>query len=292
LFPGPGSRRSSAANPGISVLLKGTISPFLATRTSALIRGVTGIVIFLVLAQVAGWTGLVPRDVLPLTSTVLARAAGLAGNARFIDDLGATVEAWAIGLCLTVIIAVPLGLVLGSLPVVRVASRAVVEFLRPVPWVALVVLVSLLVGYGQRMVVTLIVCGAIWPVLYNTIAGLDDVDPLAAETLRAFGFSRLAVILRVNLPAAAPFIATGIRIASSIALILDIAAGYFTGQISGPGIGAFIFDANSGTGDLPLVLAAATWTGLLGLVLNLVLTGLERRLLPWHRASLAPAEAS
>ena len=248
--------------------------------------------IFFVLAQVAGWTGLVPGNVLPLASTVLARTAGLAGNARFIDDLGATVEAWAIGLSLTVIVAVPLGLVLGSLPVVRVASRVVVEFLRPVPWVALVVLVSLIVGYGLRMVVTLIFCGSIWPVLYNTIAGMDDVDLVAVDTLRAFGFSRLAVIRRVSLPAAAPFIATGIRIASSIALILDIAAGYFTGQISGPGIGAFIFTANSGPGNLPLVLAAATWTGLLGLVLNLALAGLERRLLPWHRASLAPAEAS
>ena len=247
---------------------------------------------FLLLAQVAGWTGLLPRHVLPLTSTVLARAAGLAGNARFVADLGATVEAWAAGLCLTVVIAVPLGLVLGSLPVVRVASRAVVEFLRPVPWIALVVLVSLIVGYGLRMVVTLIVLGAVWPVLYNTMAGLDDVDPVALETLRAFGFSRLTAVLRVSLPAAAPFIATGIRIASSIALILDIAAGYFTGQVSGPGIGAFIFEANSGTGDLTLVLAATLWTGLLGLILNLALTGLERRLLPWHRASLAPAEAS
>jgi NitT/TauT family transport system permease protein len=292
LFSGTGSRRSSASSSGFFAVLKSFFSPFLPSRISTLIRGVIGIVTFLVLAQAAGWAGLVPRSVLPLASTVLARAAGLAGNGRFIADLSATLAAWAAGLCLSVIIAVPLGLVLGSVPAVRVAGRAVVEFLRPVPWVALVVLVSLVVGYGVRMVVTLIVLGAVWPVLYNTMAGLDDVDPVAVETLRAFGFSRTSVLLRVSLPATAPFIATGIRIASSIALILDIAAGYFTGQISGPGIGAFIFTANSGPGNLALVLASAVWTGLLGLVLNLALTGLERRLLPWHRASLAPAEAA
>jgi NitT/TauT family transport system permease protein len=273
------------------VLLSGNISHYFLTRHSALIRGVTGIAVFLLLAQTAGWSGLLPRNELPLTSTVLARATGLAGNGRFLTDLGATLEAWAIGLCLTVLIAVPLGALLGSLPVLRAASRALVEFLRPVPWIALVVLVSLIVGYGLRMVVTLIVLGAVWPVLYNTLAGLDDVDPVAVETLRAFGFSRPSVLLRVSLPTAAPFIVTGVRIASSMALILDIAAGYFTGQVGGPGIGAFIFEANSGPGNLPLVLAAAVWAGLLGLVLNLLLAGLERRLLPWHRASLAPAES-
>jgi NitT/TauT family transport system permease protein len=255
-------------------------------RTSALIRGVIGIAIFLLLAQAAGWTGLASRRVLPLASTVLARAAGLAGQGRFIADLGATLEAWAIGLALTTIIGVPLGLLLGSVPVVRVASRAIVEFVRPVPAVALILLVSLIVGNGLRMILTLIVFGSVWPVLYNTMAGLDDVDPLARETLRAFGFSRLSVVFRVDLPAAVPFIATGIRIASSIALILDIAAGYLTGDINGPGIGAYIFDLSSGPGNEPLILAATVWTGLLGLVLNLALTGLERRLLPWHRASL------
>jgi hypothetical protein len=83
LFPGSGTRRSSASVPRFFALLKGTFSPFRTTPTSALIRGVTGIVIFLVLAQAAGWCGLVPRNVLPLASTVLARAAGPAGNARF-----------------------------------------------------------------------------------------------------------------------------------------------------------------------------------------------------------------
>ena len=290
MSPGPGSRRSSASLPAFFALLSSIFSPFLPTRIRALIRGVIGIVIFFVLAQVAGWTGLVPGNVLPLASTVLARTAGLAGNARFIDDLGATVEAWAIGLSLTVIVAVPLGLVLGSLPVVRVASRVVVEFLRPVPWVALVVLVSLIVGYGLRMVVTLIFCGSIWPVLYNTIAGIDDVDPLAKETNRAFGFSPLATVRMVSLPSAAPFIATGIRLASAVAIILDIAAGYITGPINGPGIGAYIAQESTGATDLTVILAATVWAGILGLVLDLLLTGGQRRLLRWHHARLGETE--
>jgi NitT/TauT family transport system permease protein len=242
--------------------------------------------VLLVAAQIVGETGIIKQNVLPLMSTVLARAVGLAGNGQFLADLGATLEAWAVGLAITVVIAVPVGLLLGSVPVVRVATRAVVEFLRPIPSVALILLVSLLLGPGLRMTATLIVYGGMWPVLYNTMAGLDDVDPVAKDTLRAFGFGQLAIIRFVSLRSAAPYIATGVRIASAVALILAIGTGYVTGRINGPGIGAFIADANSGAGNTPLILGAVVWTGLLGLVLNLVLVWLERLLLPWHKASL------
>jgi NitT/TauT family transport system permease protein len=144
-------------------------------------------------------------------------------------------------------------------------------------------------GPGLRMNITLVVYAAIWPVLFNTIYGLDDVDPVAKETLRAFGFGPLAVIRRVSLPAAAPFIATGIRIASSITIIVSIATGVLTGRIDGNGIGAFIADANT-AGDINPVLAAALWAGVLGLGLNELLLWAERRLLPWHRAYLGEAE--
>ena len=85
------------------------------------------------------------------------------------------------------------------------------------------------------------------------------------------------------LPGAAPFIATGIRLASSIAIILTISTGYLTGRISGSGIGAFIADANTGAGNTALVLAAALWCGVLGLVLNGGLVWAQDRLLPCTR---------
>jgi NitT/TauT family transport system permease protein len=134
------------------------------------------------------------------------------------------------------------------------------------------------------MDLTLIVYAAIWPVLLNTVYGLDDVDPVAKDTLRAFGFGRLAVIRRVCLPAAAPFIATGIRIASAVTIIISISIGIITGRgVGGDGIGAFISDAyTAGTNDPAL--AAALLTGFLGLALNALLLWGERRVLPWHRA--------
>jgi NitT/TauT family transport system permease protein len=262
-------------------------SPARKARATRLRRGLTGVIVFLVIAELLGRTGIIPKSVLPLTSTVLGHVVTLLGSGRFLADLAATIEAWAVGLAITIIIGVPLGVLLGSVPGVRVATRAVVEFLRPIPSVALILLVSLWLGPGLRMSVTLIVYGAIWPVLYNTIAGLDDVDPVAKETNRAFGFSALDTIRMVSLPSAAPFIATGIRLASSVAIILDIGAGYITGRISGPGLGAFIADYSSGAGNLAIILAATVWAGILGLVLDRAIVWAEHRLLRWNYLRLA-----
>jgi NitT/TauT family transport system permease protein len=258
------------------------------------VQGIAGIVAFLILAGVVGL--FIPTSVLPRASSVLWQVVSLAGNTQFLANVGATLEGWALGMLITVVVGVPLGLFLGSVPGVRYATRAVVEVLRPVPSVALVLLVALLLGEDLRMTVTLVVYGAIWPVLYNCLAGLDDVDPVAKETMRAFGFGRLAVIRYVSLPSSVPFIATGIRIASSVALILDISAGYLTGSLGGPGIGAYIADLSDGPNNTTIILAATVWAGILGVILNALLLQAERRLIPWHSARFGvgqePAAAS
>jgi NitT/TauT family transport system permease protein len=94
----------------------------------------------------------------------------------------------------------------------------------------------------------------------------------------------------VSLPSAAPFIGTGIRLASSVALILDIATGYITGPINGPGIGAYISQESTGANDLTVILAATVWAGILGLVLDLLLVTAQRRLLRWHHVRLGETE--
>ncbi|MCM6774726.1 ABC transporter permease subunit [Nocardia sp. CDC159] len=241
-------------------------------------------VVLLAIAELLVRTGVVSPAVLPLASTVLDRAVGLLGNGRFLADLAATVAAWAVGLLIAVVVAVPAGLVLGSVPGVRTATRVIVELLRPIPSVALIPLVSLIIGVGPRMTITLIVYAAVWPVLFNTIYGLQSVEPVAKQTLRSFGFSQASVLMRVSLPSAAPFIATGIRLASSIAIIVAVAVGIVAGRINGPGIGAFIADANSGAGNTALVLAATLWAGVLGLILDTLAVTAERRMFHWHSA--------
>ncbi|MFD5859433.1 ABC transporter permease [Streptomyces chartreusis] len=248
-------------------------------RQEQVVLGALGVLLAVGACEAVSRAGLVRRSYLPPASEVLARAVELAGDSVFLDGIAATLRAWALGLALAVAIAVPVGLVLGSVPVVDAAARAIVEFLRPLPSVALIPLVSLLLGSGTETKVALVTYASVWPILFNTVYGLGETDPLAKDTLRAFGFGRLAVLLRVELPGTAPFIAAGIRISAAIALILAVATEILSGF--GEGLGIFIAQAGLATDGTRDVLAGVVWAGALGLVINGALVWGERRLFPW-----------
>src|SRR5688500_3854334 len=193
------------------------------------LRGAAGVLLVLAASEALGRAGIVHQDFLPPASVILTRAAELAADAGFRADILATLTAWALGLLIAVGIAVPLGLALGTIPLIARAVTTIVEFLRPIPSVALIPLVAMLLGTDLEMKLTVIVYASVWPVLFNTVYGLRDVDPVAKDTLRAFGFGRLAVLWRVAIPATAPFIATGVRMAAAVALILAVTAEMFGG---------------------------------------------------------------
>lgn len=249
------------------------------TRRHDVLLGLLGAAVALGVCEAVSRAGIVSRSYLPPASDVLARAVQLAGDRNFLDGIGVTVRAWALGLGLACATAVPLGLLLGTVPVVEAALRAVVEFLRPLPSVALIPLVSLLLGSGTETEVTLIAYASVWPVLFNTVYGLGETDPLAKDTLRAFGFGRLAVLLRVELPSTAPFIAAGVRISAAVALVLAVATEILSGF--GHGLGIFIAQAQTDPNGTRDVLAGVVWSGLLGLAVNGVLVATERQLFAW-----------
>ncbi|MDN3021662.1 ABC transporter permease [Streptomyces sp. S.PB5] len=244
--------------------------------------GALGVLLAFAVCEVVSRAGIVRRAYLPPASEVLGRAVELAGDGLFLQYVAETLRAWALGLGLACAIAVPLGLLFGSVPVVDAAVRAIVEFLRPLPSVALIPLVSLLLGSGTETKVALITYASVWPILFNTVYGLGETDPLAKETLRAFGFGRLSVLLRVELPGTAPFIAAGIRISAAVALVLAVATEILAGF--GEGLGIFIAQASLATDGTRDVLAGVVWAGALGLVINGVLVWGERRLFPWTPA--------
>ncbi|HEX2314818.1 MAG TPA: ABC transporter permease subunit, partial [Thermomonospora sp.] len=251
-------------------------------RTARWARGAVGVAALFAASELLGRAEIVDRSYLPPASSVVARAAELTGDTLFLQYVLDTLTAWAVGLGLATLLAVPLGLLLGSVPAVNTATRAIVEFLRPIPSVALIPLAGLLLGSGLNMKVALIVYAASWPILFNTMYGLDEVDPAGKETLRVFGFGRLEILLRVSLPSAAPFIATGVRLAAAIALILAVGTEIISGF--GEGLGIFIAQAYSVPGGARDVLAGTVWAGTLGLLIDLALGQGQRRLFRWHHA--------
>jgi NitT/TauT family transport system permease protein len=248
--------------------------------------GAAGIVAVFGAAQLAMWAGRVDQAVFPLPSTVLGGTWDLVSDGSFWASVAATLGVWVEAMAISVALAVPVGLLLGSLPWLEDAVRPVIEFLRPIPTVVLIPLVLLIVEDNTKTELVVIVLAAVWPILINTMYGVTEVDPVAKQTLRTFGFGPVAVAWRVSLPSAAPFIATGVRIAASTAFVVAVAAELIGAGMNG--IGSYLTQvATSGSGGLTPILAVAIWSGLLGLVINAVFTGADRRAFRWHHILIA-----
>ncbi|MFG1707647.1 ABC transporter permease [Nonomuraea sp. M3C6] len=253
-----------------------------------LLRGAAGAAGFLVIGELVIRFGLSDDLTFPAPSTVLYEAAGLLADPEFLTGVGTTLTNWVLGLLIAIGIAVPLGVLLGALAPVERAIRPVLEFMRPIPSVAIIPLAILLIPVDEMMKVSVIVYASIWPILINTLYGMHDVDPLAKESLRSFGFGSLAVLARVSLPSAAPFVATGVRIAAGIALVLAVSAELLAGGVAG--IGVYVNVAGSGN-RTDLMMAATFWAGVFGVLANLVLLAGERRLFHWHRMRTGATES-
>lgn len=214
----------------------------------------------------------------PPPSEIVRTLAGEVGGARLWSDLASTLAGWAIGLTLAFSLAVPLGIAIGSSRLLYRALRLPIEFLRPIPSVALLPLVVLVYGSGLESKVVLVTFASVWPLLIQTIYGIQDADPVATETARSFRLRRVERLVGVTLPGAVPYIVTGLRISSSMALILAVTTELLIGT---NGLGSSIGLAEEGAAA-SLMYALVLFTGLIGLALNGVLTVVERRLLHWH----------
>lgn len=248
--------------------------------SASFLRGLAGVVVLFGLFEALTRAELVNARYLPPASTILRLTFELLSDPDFLRHVLATMQAWAVGLGLAVAIAVPLGVLLGSSETAYRATHALVEFLRPIPSVALIPLAILLFGQGLQMKAALVLYGATWPVLFNTIYGMHGVDPLAKETARGFGYDRFSVLAHVAVPSAAPFIWTGIRVAAAIALILVISAELLAGGTRG--IGTYMLAQSAGRRDL--VYAATIVTGIAGFLVNWVFVRGERTLFRWQPA--------
>ncbi|MED7931130.1 ABC transporter permease [Nonomuraea sp. LP-02] len=245
-------------------------------------RGVAGVLGFLALWEVVARYDLLPRDVLPAASTTLASSAELLGDPTFLGQIGATLWAAFAGYSLAVVIAVPAGLVLGLSDRLHAATATVVELLRPLPPVGLVPLLVLVAGQGLEMKAVVVALGCVWPLLINTIHGVHSTDGTARATARSFGWSQRTVALRVVWPSAVPSVLTGVRITASVALILCVGAEFIGG--SRDGLGSWLLQQSMLPGGIDTVCAGVVIAGALGLLVNAVVTALERRFAGWaHR---------
>jgi ABC-type nitrate/sulfonate/bicarbonate transport system permease component len=257
-----------------------------AERVLYLVVPLLSVAVALAAWEVVSRTETIPQRDLPAMSTSFGALWSLMETGSFWSDYLETIRGWGIGIVLATVLAVPIGILVGSSDFLGSAFRVPIEFLRPIPSAALIPLLFLTLGSSLESEVFLATFGAFWPLLVQTIYGVRDVDPVATDTGRSFGLGRFERLYRITLPSAVPYIWTGLRISSTVALILAFTAELFMGT---GGLGQRMnFVESFGLTDQLYALALAV--GFLGIGIHLALSALERRVLRWHPSQRASAQ--
>jgi len=257
--------------------------PFSERRAAPLILGTIGVLVTLVVLELISRVGIVPSQYVPPVSDVIRTTFNQLPNSSFWQPIWQTIQSWGIGLAIAAGIGIPLGLAIGSSELLWHALRPTIEFLRPIPSISFIPITILVLGNGLKGNVFLTAFGALWPLLIQTIYGVREIDSVARDTLRSFHIGRLARIRALIFPSALPFIATGMRIASAIALIVTVTSELVIGT---PGIGNALELAQNG-GNFQLMYAFVLAAGLLGLAIHLLFSRVERRALRSHPSQRA-----
>ncbi|WP_082092221.1 ABC transporter permease [Demequina pelophila] len=247
-------------------------------RSRDLWLGVAGVFIVLAGAETLSRTGIVNPDFLPPVTAMYAALFEMLGEGWFWEALWLTVRGWALGLAAAMALGIVVGFVIGSIPFLRRFTNSTIEFLRPIPSVALIPLVILLFGTQPQSAFVLVVYAAFWQVLVQVLYGVADVDPVARDTAKSYQFGPLRVARSVIYPTALPYIMTAFRLGAAVALILEITAELVIGV---DGLGRELGIAQS-SGAVPETYALVIVIGLIGVAVNLLARFVERKALWWH----------
>lgn len=240
--------------------------------------GVAGVVTFLLVWELVPRAGLVNARFLPPFSAVLEALVARVQAGAFWVALWDTLGTWAIGLSVALVAGIGLGMLIGSVGVLRDATASTIEFLRPIPSVALIPLAVLMFGTGRPSTLLLVIYATFWQVLVQVLYGVQDVDPVARDTARTYRFRFLTEGLRLVWPTTLPYAMTGFRLGATVALILTITGELIIGT---PGLGKLLALAQQ-SGQVASMYAIVVVTGLLGVLVNLGARMVERRVLHWH----------
>jgi len=262
-----------------------TLSPSVALRSTPVFSSprlrigsakVAFIVVLLAAWQLAAASG--NLGAVPEPTAVGAELVGLFLSGTVWAPLAITIASWALSFVLASVIGIVVGFPLGASRLAYRMSSFVLDFCRTIPALALVPLAVLMFGTSIQSTVLLASFGAVWAVLLQTIYGVRDIDPIARDTFRSYRVGRIDTAARLVLPTAAPYIATGLRLAAAICLLLTLSVQIV---IAAPGIGQEIVVTSLG-GSVSKMYAYIVLAGILGIAINAVFVALERASLSWH----------
>jgi NitT/TauT family transport system permease protein len=210
-------------------------------------------------------------------SAIVAAASGMIASGELWFYLWPSLVVLAVGLGLSIVVGVTTGLLLARIRLLDLALDTYITFLYSIPTVALVPLIVLWAGFESSAKIIILFLFAFFPVVINTYQGVKNVDPKLLEVGRAFRCSERQLWINIVLPAALPFIVTGIRLAVGRGLIGMVLADLYT-AISGIG---YLIVRSASTYRVDKMFVPVVTLGLLGIALTALLRFTERRVAPW-----------
>jgi NitT/TauT family transport system permease protein len=244
-----------------------------------LVIRLASLAVFLLLWE---WAGANIDPVLFTTPTAVAKAGvEMIASGELWTYLWPSLKVLAIGFSLAVVFGIGLGLLLARYWVLDVALSVYITFLYSIPSVALVPLIVLWAGFEITAKVIILFMFAFFPMVINTYQGVKAVDPKLIEVGRAFRCSERQLWGNIVLPAALPFIVTGLRLALGRGLIGMVLADLYT-AISGIG---YLIVRTAATYQVNKMFVPIVTLGLLGVTLTALLRLAEKYVAPWTNAS-------
>jgi ABC-type nitrate/sulfonate/bicarbonate transport system permease component len=223
----------------------------------------------------------------PLPSLIVKAAATMIASGdlplAIVQSLGRVFS----GFMIAALIAIPLGLAMGSARAVERNVDPVVETFRPIAAIAILPLAILWFGTGTSAAVMIVAYSAFFPIVVNTVAGAKNVNPTLLQAAATMGLTRLATIRTVVVPAALPSILVGLRIALGVGWTAIVAAELAVGAKAGGGgsggIGQMMFVFYAYSIELNRIIVCMIAVGLVALALDRALRAGMRALMPWSR---------
>jgi len=235
------------------------------------------ILLLLSIWQFVPATGLINPHFLTPLSEVLKTLWRLSVSGQLHGHLAVSLKRILLGLGMSIVIGCPLGLLMGWFKDFEKVVDAPLQAGRQISALALFPVFILFFGIGELSKVVIIFWASIWPILLNTIAGVQNIDPLLIKSARSMGASGGRLLMKLILPAVTPSILTGIRLGGAYAVMVLVAA-EMVGANSGLG---FLVLNSQETFKIPEMYAGIIALGLFGLLINNLLLALEKRTTRW-----------
>jgi NitT/TauT family transport system permease protein len=248
-------------------------------RHGTLVFGALGIMLLFAAWQVCAVTGIVDVHISSDPSQVAGEEITLFGNGTIWGPIGTTAAEVGWALAIIIIAGIPIGIILGRITALRQMAEPIISILNSVPYVLFLPLIIFWFGLGETARVLVVVWAGILPLIINTSAGVRNINVDYLRVGRVFAASPPRFFASILLPAALPFILTGIRLAVARALVGAIVVEFF---LSSNGLGYFVQNEASSF-QMSAAMAGIVVMAVAALLLAWLIGAIEKRVISWSQ---------